>query len=395
MLDQVSAAFALKDLWSDERIKTEAYRDHPYYAMVPKMESWKGKAFHYGVGYGNPQARSASISTAIANKGNSTGEAFIITSAKDYSVFSVDDETILATEDEGAQIEALDYESRGAMLQLKNSIAHALWNDGSGKLGQVGALAGSKVTLTDPEDIVEFEVGMKLRASATLSGGVLRTGVITIATIDRDEGSFTFTSTITGLAVSDFLYAEGDYDAKAKGVSSWIPAILTNTLFFGVDRTKDSERLGGIRFPNGDQNTQRETLLRLMHRVHRGRGRPKHIFERGDMYANLEIEMGSSVQYVETPHEEIDIGFTGILIHGRYGKAVVYADDDVPGAVAFALEMESWELMSRKMAPHLKQTDGQRVVREANADGVEGRWASYFQLRCKYPGHNGRTALPV
>lgn len=395
MLDQTTAAWALVDMWPEDRVKTEAYRDHPFLAMCPKKENWKGKALHIPVAYGNPQARSASISTAIANKGNSSGAAFVLTEAKDYSIFSVDDSTILAAEDDGAVIDALEFESQGAMYQLKNSLAHALWNDGSGKVGRRASVSGSTLTLTDPEDITQIEVGMKLKGSDTLSGGSLRSGSITVVTVNRDAGTFTFSGTITSFADNDYLYVEGDYDLKIKGVTSWIPSTLTATAFFGVDRTTDSERLGGIRLANGDQNTQRETLLRLMHRIGRGRGAPKHIFERGDMYANLEIEMGSQVQYVETPHEEIDIGFTGILVHGRKGKSVVYADDDVPGAVAFALEMESWKLYSRRMAPHLKQTDGQRVVREANADGVEGRWAYYAQLACRTPGHNGRTDLPT
>ena len=71
-LDMTTADAILKELYPDDVLKNLTYQNHPFFAMVPKMENFVGDAMVVPVTIGNPQGRSATFATALANKGNST-----------------------------------------------------------------------------------------------------------------------------------------------------------------------------------------------------------------------------------------------------------------------------------------------------------------------------------
>lgn len=391
----------IREMWEEGTIKEESFRDHPFWAMVDKEESWVGDLINVPIKYANPQNRSASISTALAGTSSTKLAAFIVGSAKDFSTYEIDDETVLACENEGAVYDAVELETGGAFDQLVASLAHALWNDGTGKVGQVSADASSIITLTDAEDVLQFEPGMTLKASATLTGGATRAGSIVVGNVDPDLPGFSYTGSITGLVANDYLYADGDYDAKLAGVASWIPASIANSgdSFKSVNRAAHKERLGGVRF-NGANMSISEALTRGLYRVGRtgggGRFRPEHVFMNSNWYTNLQIELGNQVQYIEWEHEEVNIGFRGIQVYGRSGqKAAAYADDDCPNNYAFPLSLNTWKLKSRRPAPHLVDTDGLKALRSASADSTTGRFRYYAALICTRPGANGRISLPA
>ena len=99
----------------------------------------------------------------------------------------------------------------GALRQLKMSVFHALFRNGGGAIGQVNASGPSTVTfnLLEIEDVVNFEVGMNLQASAadgsTGSDTLLDAGATgLISAVNRDTGVITsatnWTATVDGAA---------------------------------------------------------------------------------------------------------------------------------------------------------------------------------------------------
>ena len=80
-------------------------------------------------------------------------------------------------------------------------------------------------------------------------------------------------------------------------------------------------------------------------------------------------------------------------MYAPYGVVKIIPDKDCPVAVAYALQMDTWQLATIGETVGIIDSDGNRVLRQSNADGVEVRVGFYGQLACSAPGFNCRIAL--
>jgi hypothetical protein len=390
---------ALKQHYSSDRIENLVYSDNPLLALLPKYEQFGGRNLPIPVIYGNPQGRSATFATAQANKTNSQLQDFVLTRNSDYSLASISNEVIEASKgNANAFMEAATTEIDGAIQACVRSLAVSLYGTGSGSIGQVTTGGtGTSITLVNAEDVTNFEVGMELVFSTADGGGSVKSGAVTVNGVNRDTGVLTVDAQSgiaggTGTATNDYIFVEGDYDQKIKGLSAWLPASApSSTAFFGVDRSVDVSRLGGIRY-DGSSEPIEEALIGAAARVAREGGRPTHCFMSYSKYADLEKALGSKVQYVDLK-SSADIGFRGILINGPRGPIKVIADQNCPQGVAFMLQLDMWKLYSLGKCPRIIDSDGLKMLRESSADAVEIRVGYYAQLATRAPGYNARIAL--
>ncbi len=392
-----NGAYALKQLYPQKRIRRAMYEDNPLFALLPKWEKFGGKSWHLGTRYADPQGRSATFATAQANKGNSEGVEWIITRAKDYSLFSIENEAMEASKgDMNALADLFDEELAGAMNAIKRSLAISAYGSGSGKLGKVADVTGSTVTLTVATDISNIEKGMKLVASTADGGGSLADSgnAITVTGVNRSAGTFTFSGSISGLGSTHFLFAQGDYDAKMKGLAAWLPLTAPDsTTFFGVNRAVDTDRLAGVRMDLSGLPLV-EGLQKLAHRIAINGGSPRHCIMNHMQVAQLEIALGSRVHYVNvSPKDDATVGFQAVTIAGPKGPISVIGDYNCPLDRVYMLQLDTWKLGSLGPAPKLVVSDGLEIRAEASADAFEGRIAFYGNLGCDAPGNNGVGSL--
>ena len=394
-LDMTTFASAIKVHYTSDTVENMVYQDNPLLAMVSKYKTFGGKNLPIPIITGNPQGRSASFLKAQANKTNTQVKDFVLTRAKDYSLASIDNETIEATKgNANAFMEAATTEIDGAINSAARSLAIALYGSGSGTIGQVDAstsLSSAVLQLKRVEDVTNFEVGMKLCASATDGGGSVRSGTLTVLGVDRDLGTVTMSanlnSGISAIASQDYISVEGDYDAKIKGLAAWLPATApTSSPFFSVDRSVDTTRLAGVRF-NGANSPIEEVLVNCASRLAREGGKPDVCFTSYSKYAELENALGSKVQYVDVKVNP-EIGFRGITINGPKGPIKIIPDQNCPSDKAYMLQMDVWKLYSLGDAPKILDTDGLKMLRDSNADSVEIRVGYYAQLGSRAPGWN-------
>lgn len=396
-LDLTSMAPALKVYYTNQKVEDLNYRDHTFLALLPKMEDFYGKNLPIPIHYARPQGRSATFATAKANQTSSKFKDFTLTRAHDYSLATVDNETLEATKnDKGAFMQALTVETDGAMGTLARSLAVSVHRSGSGSIGRVStsSFAVQTCTLTDANDIVNFEVGMKIVVSDADGGGSVRSGTLLIDGVDRDAGTFHTTANLsTGIAAiaqNDYIFSEGDYDQKIKGLMAWIPlSAPAATLFFGVDRTADIVRLAGVRKDLRGMPLE-EAWVKLLVAVCREGGRPDYGMCSHEAFRDLEISLGSKVQYVDVKAgSEGQIGFQGIRISSPKGSITIVADMDCPNDRIYVLTLSSWKLYSLGKAPRIFNADGTDVLRDPDADALTLRCLYYAQLGCTAPGWNG------
>ena len=396
--------YVLKTLWPQDRIESETYSHNPFLAFVPKAEDFVGENMYIAVRYTDVQGRSADFATAQANKAPHKGVRFLLTRGKDYALFGITHEMILAGKrDKGALIKTLDTEISSALNALTNSLAAARYGDASGARGQLNADPGTGTTcqLSNIGDIVNFQVGMKIVFAASKTGALTAGGSRTIAAINRDTGLITVSAAIdAAVSSTDYVFAEGDAPGGStavlpNGLLGWLPttapAVGGGDSHFSVDRSPDPVALAGLRLDESALNPE-EGLATMLSRLDREGGDPSHIMRNPINYKDILISLGTKV---ETEYMSVgEIGFEAVKVHGPKGLVRIYSDRNCPQNRGFALTMKSWKFHSLEKAPMVIEADDQKLLRDSTADSFEGRMALYGNLACTAPAWNVNETLP-
>lgn len=397
--DLGAANAALKELYDDQKIANLVYKNNPFLAMVPKMEEFGGKYMPIPLIIGTSQGRSATFSNAQGNQSAAVIQSFALQRASNYSIAQIDNQTMLASKtDKMAFINGATVVIDSAIRALTNNLATQLFRDGSGSVGVIGTITGltpGVITLASPSDVVNFEVNMTLRAFDT--AGVDRGSTGYVISVNRTAGTVTVaTSGMGGSAANpagwvatDRLVVQGDWSLAMKGLAAWLPtsAPTTGDNFFGVDRSSDPTRLGGVRF-NGASESIEEAVIDASLLVAREGGTPDVCIMNFASYAALEKSLGAKAQYISFDGPA-KLYYPGILINGAAGQIKVFPDRSCPAKTAYLLQMDTWKLYSLGPAPHIaKYADGLEMLRVANSDAAELRVVSYANLGCNAPGFN-------
>ncbi len=415
-LDQAAFAAGLKTLYPGEAIKNLVYKRNPFFALVAKDETFYGDSSKEPIITATPQNRSAAFASANVINTTSVIKAFLLTRVQNYSMAAIANETMLASEsDKGAFLKAAKFEIDNALLALTRAIATQLYRSGTGSIARIASTATINsasvyVQLAQPEDIVNFELGMAVAFSAA-DGGTIKSGTAFLVSIDRQAGSFLAAASANGspaalsslvgtVAVNDFIYANaGDLNAVVKGLKAWLPgSAVTNATFFGVDRSADKTRYAGVDF-DGSAESIEEALIDGARLIAREGGNPDHCFVSYKDFANLVKAVGSKqqfIQYTDVKVEEpnVTVGFSALMLSGPNGPMKVIPDQNCPAGSAFLLQMDTWKLKSLGEAVRLFDGDGLTMIRDPNGDNLLIRCFSYAQLSCRAPGWNGVVTLP-
>lgn len=398
-LNTTTFAYALKRLYTNEKIKTLTYQSNPFLAMVKKDENFVGANFTEAVVYGDVLARNTSFSVALAAKAGTLGKAYLITRVKDYAIASLDSEVLLSSQgNEGALISATTREMDGAINALSRSIAIGMYGNGSGQVGTISTsqstLVTAVLTLSNASDVCNFEAGHVVVFAANDTSALRDAGTLTVSAVDRDAGTLTMStniSTITNVATGDAVFIYGDYATasdrnKITGLAGWVPSTAPGaTAFFGVDRSTDVSRLGGIRV-TGTGLPLSEAIIKGAARLGREGGMPDTCFMSFSNWENLVNQLGSKVMY--SSKEVAGVGFPGLTIHGPKGPIEIYPDQNCPSNRIYLLTLKTWTLRSLGPAPRILDLDGMKFTREYNADALEIRCAFFGNLSCNAPGWN-------
>lgn len=413
-LDLTTFDAMLKEHYTNDYVENLVYKNNPLLAMLPKMEDFGGRNLRIPLIYGNPQGRSATFARAQTRGGLTTSklEDFVLTRVKDYSIATVDNETLEASKgNENAFMEALTTEIDGAINSLTRSVAIKAYRSGFGGIGVIGSISTTTLTLATVDDITNFEVGMELDLSTTLGTAVLLAygssgnGLI-ITGVNRSTGVLTFGANVTDAtngiptaAAGNFIFVRGDRQDSATptrlaiaGLEAWIPATApTSTAFFSVDRSVDTTRLGGQRF-DGSALPIEEALIEGASIAAREGGMIDHYFMNFGQYSKLEKALGSKVQYIDMK-VNAQIAFKGIQVAGPNTLINIVPDQNCPANRAYGLQLNTWKLYSLGKAVRVIDTDGLQMLRQTSADGVEVRYGFYGNMGCRAPGYSVNVQL--
>ena len=355
--------------------------------------------------YTNPQGASATFSKAQANKTAINYEQFLMTRRSDYALHSIDSQAIMASaNDDGSFVRGLKNDLDSLRRTAIRSLARSLFRGGTGSIGQVNAtVTGTTLTLTNVRDIVNFEKGMVIQFAAT-DGGTLRDSgeEITIVSVDRGAGSMVVLSAaggsglthISALAENDYIVRSGDNALVFEGLRSWIPSTVAATSFYGVDRTADSTRLGGLRLDASAMSIE-EGLIQAAAEVQSVGGMPDMVWMNPIRVSDLIKELGDRRRYSDVKSADGNFGFKALTLATPAGEVNVASDQNCQINVAWMLQSDTWELKTLGDVAQLLSEDGNQFLRESTSDSYEIRIGTYGNTICTAPGWNIAITLPT
>jgi len=265
--------------------------------------------------YGTPQGRSATFSNAQNNQTAPYVTSFFVYRVQNYQLATITNELLEATKDNaGAFVDEAKLNIDTAFRNISNDLALDIYSAGDGSRGTYSSISTGVIQLADPAQIVNFEIGMSL-VSFSISGSTYTqsTGAAIgyVIAVNRSLGQLTVSATAGGAAGTPtnwstsfpVLGVQGDVAfgalttqnarLKVTGLQGWIPlaAPSPGENFWGVDRSADVTRLGGVRY-DGSAQTIEEALIDGSALVAREGGRPDMAFMSFASYSALEKSLG-------------------------------------------------------------------------------------------------------
>lgn len=403
----------LKDYYTKEKMIEQSYAENPLYAMLKKQQAG-GRRYIQPIEYANPGGGSAVFTDAMTNNTTSLYTDFIGTRSKQYQRVVVDHEALLSTQNpEEAFQPAFDEFDRG-LRSLGEKIAHRLYRTTGGNIGKMTAISTNVATLADKADAFNFQIGQLCTFSDTDGTGSLRDSGDTsaVTAIDYEAGTVTFADTlatkVTGVLTTDYIFPKGDYGVCLPGLEDWLPVTNRSTKlaasFYGVTRSVDTVRLGGLYMDGTTFGGIDEILIKGVARVAKHGGKVTHIFMNPETMSDLQLLANSKVfamqsfnSMVKAGDMVLNIGFSGMRVVIGGQTVQIFGDRNCPTTRIYMLELPSWKIWHTGDLPGFlgEKFTGNILKMAESEDSLEARIGCYMWLGCSAPSHNLVASCPT
>lgn len=399
VIGMTEAEKILKVLYKENKIEELTYPASAFYARVRKTYDWEGSTRPIRVRHA-PLQGSSTFTTALANKSAMGYSEFLVSRTKDYVMGELDCETMMATRSQkGASVDILKDAIKAASEEFGKSMGRKIWGTGGGAICQAygtSAVSTTRLRLANKEDIVHFEVGMKIQ-TATTNGttGTVNPGEGLISRIDATNGDL-YSATnwalqIPAIADSDYIFRSGDFGSTFAGILAWIPvtAPTSGVTFYTVDRAINEAKLAGQRY-SGSGGSVLEVAIDAAARAGHYGGKPNTLWLGSFKFAEFAKECLAKGQMpIPVKDAKGNLTLSSFAIPGPKGPIDVMQDTYCPDAYGLLTDMDCWELAALGQIPQLDEDEsGKVLMKMANADSREFRNKFYGNQLCHRPQDN-------
>lgn len=398
--DLTTAQFIYKKNYSDRQVRDLTTRDHVWYAMMTMIGGFTGLTFDYTIRSGNPQGIGGTLAGAQAGASSSKGLQFSAARKAKFSVITLDGEAIAASGDnKGAFYDLVTMETDNVLVEHGDALAFDFYRDTNCMRGRRGSASTNVITLTVADDARNFKEGMTVSAATGIDGTGARTGTTTVTATDEVAGTVTLLSAaaITSFADNDYLFRSTEAGTGIEGLEVCTPLvapIFGSDVFRGKDRGANVTRYAGSRV--NDTSTSIEENLGLC-AVYVSRAGKSHNVNQGFLnpikFWEVARRLNAKVEYTPGGGGTADYGFQYINVHTPAGVLKVYSDPDCPTVRGRISRDGSQYIKTLRAYPHIVTDDGLNALRQATANAIEARAASWGNLIQDDPTAQGVIAI--
>lgn len=396
----------LKDRYGED-VPIPGLEDPVAWSTCRKTTNFKGRKKDFAIQLGMTPGVSHTFSHAQANAEAEAFECWNVTRGKDYAVIKVDREAYEAAEGDGAQVDYVVRQVETARATAKWRMNRAFYRNHGVALARLDASAGGggTDTLLVQEryryDLRILSAGMQLVSSNTDgTSGSVDANPGTVAAINTSTGEIVNASGNwnASFANSDYLFLEGDFGQGFYGWESWNPLTAPGaTSFFGVDRTRQIQKLSGHRpVATSEDVTLENFLLRAITENAIFGGRKKLRLYWNTLHnTQLIRELGSFTRYDKTTTSAMSssgpvagIGYKSITIVLDNRELEIVADPDAPLHQGYLGDPDGFvfEGLGEAVRVLRYKDDSFMWSRLGDADAMESRIGTIGQFVMHNPG---------
>jgi hypothetical protein len=374
-------------------IKSLALQDNPLSAFFPRKSSG-GLNITTRLLLEEAGGVGATLAAATTAEVDPAAKVVIQSWKKFYTSWSMDNDSIEQSE-KNAIIPAFRLMYESTLRKHGDQLETALWGSQTGSLTQIptGGVTSNTFTCGNPEDVFKFAVGDILVVDDTAAGTSLRSGTMTVASVQYEAATVTVGTIVSGTAAADYVFKSSFQNAGTMSLLDWLPnSVHATTDAFGtgsLDRYPWGARASGWRYTASAGMSNREAIIKGLAWGKNFGGRAKVLWGSPARVAALVVEMQNTVVYDGMNSGELKLNFQGVRLTGPQGPILVMEAPKAPGDRFFALERESWELHTIGELIRNPVRNGKFIDSETE-DGIRGRHKTTFGLSCHLPGHNGQ-----
>ena len=387
------------------RIEKVRKPSSPLFQEIPKNPNGRGE-YRASIEYGSGSGVSGDISTAQTNTGATANERFQFDSddyADFHGVVRISNKIMKSSENGGMVARTFTKEADAKIRRITRVIQIGIANDaiGANVFATIASVSTAIYTLASAAEVRRFQKGDNVVMAETTTGALRDSGTAKdITDIDPSGPTITLSAAITGAVATDFVYLEGLAPDNGTtrwlfGVPAWIPTTAPgSTAFFTVDRTSDTEALGGFRTDGSTVGTQTEAITLGASELFdgtQGAAKPTKCFMPVDKWKLLVLELTDRGILTGT---DAKFGYAFIEhAFGPYRIRCIPEPENASGR-AYMLDMSTWELVSLGGLPYFETQAGSRMILQSASAGIEARLDAFPQLMCGIPGYNNNINLP-
>lgn len=407
----------LKDYYTKDKIDDLTKKDRPLFGSVQREEDLGGDQYVHPFIFQNPQGFGATLAKAQqgssqgSGNGNLQGRKWKVGYGDYDASVSIGDKVMKASRSNvGAFLRDQEVEISGLYNGFGDTMSTYLYSNGGQALGS-GTISTGVITLTNADDVVNFEVGQILVPSANDGSDpshvlIASAGQGFVIAVDRNGGTLTVSTASGGSAGTPanwtgtmFFFRDGDFGGSGAtrillGLGAWLPSSAPGaTLFEGVNRTVDVARMSGIRLTAAEiANISLEQRLKRL--ITRMRGRnfgpgPDAVYLNPEKWQNVADSLESR-GYREIG-KDAESGYENISFKAGGKTVKLYADPFCPIGTAFALKMDTVKLGGLSKIPEVVNGDGLEMLRAVSSNDYEYRLVAYPAFVVAAPGFCGRV----
>lgn len=401
----------IRRIFLDERVRVIGRPSSTFFMEVRKDTNARGQT-RMALVHGDGPNRSATFATAQSNAAAVPAKAFQIDTtaaassaglAEDYGVFRLSNKHLHTATDTGAVVSALSLGIDGLIRKIKREVQLGCYDpDGARVKATITGASSATYTFGNAYEARRFQLGDKVVAAATRTGALRDSGTAkTVTAVTPSGPSITLNAAITGATTNDLMFLEGDAANTGgvkggQGLPAWIPdSAPSSTTFFGVDRSVDTEKLGGLRTDGSSTGSMEEAITmgsEALYDATQGEARPDFVFTSSSKWRQLSMEL--SDKRLGQMGKSAEFGYSYIEhTFGPYTMKVV-PDPENHTTRGYMLDMSTWILFSAGDIPHFASEDGNRILRASSDAGIEVRMDAFWQLGCSVPFFNNSVKLP-
>jgi hypothetical protein len=401
MLDLTTFDPMLKDHYAPGPVAQMAYQKNKALGMLNKSSKRPGggRKWVQPISYALPGGGSSDFATAMAATNNNTEyDAAEVPRTKHYRKAQVDNETIEATAsgDMDAFEPAFDEFDRAIQAE-SNWINFRFFRS---KLGEIGKMtntgfATAVLQLDDFAGVWGVRKGDVVRLAD--STPALRTGTLTVLTVQRKAGTITMTGNISAgvaaAATNDWVILQGDFQAAPAGLADWCPDTDAGkaTTLYNLARASDPDMLGGLLIDGTDGRPVHEVLIDMAVELDNIGAEPDIVFMNpravGTLTKQIEGKWVVTQAAGYNGKKYANIGYKGYQVTLEGHEMTIYTDRCCQTKRIWMGDWSVLTMFSAGPAPNFLQKRAGSIIKVSEtADAYEARVGEYMNFASKAPG---------